>query len=207
MSRAGYFKPAAARSKLWPRLNAHDALIEFLEANRSIADPIERLGEDAVINAAARGLANVRERRVLEVFLRLAQRPALIGVIGALGAFERTEAIPVLIDALQDDASRATAESALKKLGPIGAPTLNGRRQVRDQANTKANRTDEGAVARSGFWWRCVCRASHGRICVRLCTIRTQRWRRSLANSALTARRRRKSAEMRPTLDRIACAG
>jgi hypothetical protein len=107
-------------------LGAHDVLIEFLQSDRTIADPVERLGEDAVINAAALALANVQEQRVFELLLRLARRPALTGVIGALGAFGKVEAIPVLIDALAEDASRLTAETALRKLGqPARAALLN----------------------------------------------------------------------------------
>lgn len=91
--------------------------MEFLRAERAISDPVERLGEDAVIGAAALALANVRDQQVFELLLMLARRPALTGVIGALGAFGRVEAIPALIDALGEDASRHTAESALRKLG------------------------------------------------------------------------------------------
>ena len=143
---SGLFQARCRAVEALAKLHAHDALIEFLEANRSIADPIERLGEDAVINAAARWLANVRERRVLEVLLRLAQRPALTGVIGALGAFERIEAIPVLIDALQDDASRATAESALKKLGrsarePLMAAAKSGTGERESESQRRGRRS------------------------------------------------------------------
>jgi hypothetical protein len=66
---------------------------EFLE---------RRLGRQAaciVLERAARALANVPTQRVFDLQLRLAQRPALTGVIGALGAFGKTEAIPALIDA------------------------------------------------------------------------------------------------------------
>jgi len=107
-------------------LGAHDVLIEFLETGRTIADPVERVGEDAVINAAALALANLREQHVFEMLLRLAQRPALTGVIGTLGAFGRVDAIPALIDALEEDASRPTAEAGLKKLGrPARAALLD----------------------------------------------------------------------------------
>jgi HEAT repeat protein len=99
------------------RLGANQVLIEFLEADGTISDPVERVGEDAVINAAALALADVRLEKVFELLLRLARRPALTGVIGALGAFGRVEAIPVLIDALGEDASRITAEVVLRKLG------------------------------------------------------------------------------------------
>jgi hypothetical protein len=92
-------------------------LIEFLETERSSADSIERLGEDAVINAAALALARAHDRHAFDLLLGLARRPALTGIIGALGAFQRVEAIPALIAALEEDGSRLTAESALKKLG------------------------------------------------------------------------------------------
>ncbi|MGB8631759.1 MAG: hypothetical protein WCD69_20670 [Xanthobacteraceae bacterium] len=105
-------------------LDAYDALIDFLKANRTIADPVERVGEDAVINAAALALANVREQRVFELLLRVAQRSSLTGVIGALGRLGRVEAIPVFIDALEEDASRHRAETALWKLGKKACPAL-----------------------------------------------------------------------------------
>jgi hypothetical protein len=114
---SGLFQPRCRAIEALAGLGANNVLLEFLQADRIIADPIERLGDDAVINAAALALANVREQRVFELLLRLAQRPALTGVIGALSAFRRTEAIPVLVGALEEDASRYTAETALWKLG------------------------------------------------------------------------------------------
>jgi hypothetical protein len=98
-------------------LGAHNVLIEFLEADRKIADPIERVGEDAVINAAASALANTREEHVFELLLRLAKRACLTGVIGGLSAYRKVEAVPGLLNALEEDASRPTAEAALKRLG------------------------------------------------------------------------------------------
>jgi hypothetical protein len=65
-----------------------------------------------------------RQRREFELLLRLAARPSLTGVIGALGAFERVEAVPVLTDALEDDAGRRTAETALTRLGRSAVPAL-----------------------------------------------------------------------------------
>jgi hypothetical protein len=122
--RSGLFEVRCRVVQALAALDAYDVLIEFLNADRTIADPVERVGEDAVINAAALALANVREQRVFELLLRLAQRSALTGVIGALGAFGRVEAIPVLIDALEEDASRHTAETALWKLGKKACPAL-----------------------------------------------------------------------------------
>lgn len=99
-------------------------LIDFLETERGSADAIERLGEDAVINAAALALARAHDRHAFDLLLGLARRPALTGIIGALGAFQRVEAIPALIAALEEDASRLTAESALKRLGRAARTAL-----------------------------------------------------------------------------------
>lgn len=99
-------------------------LIEYLSHERVASDPVERLGDDAVTNAAARALANLQEQQVFPLLMRLAGRPCLTGVIYALGAFRRAEAIPLLIDALEDDASRHTAEAALKRAGPAARQAL-----------------------------------------------------------------------------------
>lgn len=115
--RSGLYQARCRAVEALAALGAHEILIEFLEAERSIADPIERVGEDAVINAAALALANIREQHVFQLLLWLGKRPALTGVIRALSAFGREEAIPLLIDALQEDASRHTAEKGLRKLG------------------------------------------------------------------------------------------
>lgn len=115
--RSGLYEARCRAVEALGALGAHDVLIKFLEAERTIADPIERVGEDAVINAAALTLANVRDQHVFQLLLRLGHRACLTGVIGALGVFENIEAIPVLIDALEEDASRLTAEAALRKLG------------------------------------------------------------------------------------------
>jgi hypothetical protein len=105
-------------------LGAFDVLLEFLRANRIISDPVERVGEDAVINAAAQALSRRRDQDVLDVLLRLAKKPSLTGVIGALGTFRDVKTIQPLVNALEDDASRPTAEAALKRLGSVARPAL-----------------------------------------------------------------------------------
>jgi HEAT repeat protein len=122
--RSGLYQTRCRAVQALSALGAHDTLIEFLEHERPIGDPIERVGEDAVINAAALALARIRTRRVFELLLRLARRPALTGVIGALGNFESSEAIQALMNALEEDASRLTAESALRKLGVLARAAL-----------------------------------------------------------------------------------
>lgn len=106
------------------RVGAYDVLIEFLVNQREIEDPVERLGEDAVINAVARSLAHVRKERVFRLLLGLGRCSHLTGVISALGEFRRPESIPVLINALVDDGSRRTAESALGSFGSVAVPAL-----------------------------------------------------------------------------------
>jgi hypothetical protein len=74
-------------------IKAYDVLIEFLRAERQVTDPVEQVGEEAVINAAALALANLRGQGVFELLLRLGTRGSLPGVIGALGGFGRVAAI------------------------------------------------------------------------------------------------------------------
>jgi hypothetical protein len=99
------------------QLGAQNVLKEFLGAIRDLADPVERLGEDAVINAAARALAHSGDPGTFELLVRLACRPCLDGVIYALGTLRQAKAIPLLIEALSEDGSRLIAEAALKKMG------------------------------------------------------------------------------------------
>lgn len=110
-------------------LGAHDVLIDFLRSERPIADPVEQLGEDAVINATALVLAERRvrrDRRVFELLVRLARRPCLTGVIFALGTFRQAKAIPLLVEALSEGplASACVAGARTRTLGlrRAGAP-------------------------------------------------------------------------------------
>ena len=115
--RSGLYQVRCRAVEALAGLGASDVLIEFLEIDRIITNPVERVGEDAVINAAARALPNVRDPHVFARLLRLAHHTHLTGVIRALGTSGRAEAIPALIAALEDDASRPTAETALRTFG------------------------------------------------------------------------------------------
>jgi HEAT repeat protein len=105
-------------------LKAFDVIFEYLEDERQAVDPIERLGDDAVINYAAWALSRTREERAFALLLRLARRPALSGVIGALGTFGRVEAIPPLVEALEEDGSRTVAEFMLRRMGQAAREAL-----------------------------------------------------------------------------------
>jgi hypothetical protein len=114
---SGLFQIRCRAVEALAALRAYDVLVEFLNHHEPAADPVECLGDDAVINAVARGLKGLQDDRVFRLLLQVAQRPALTGVIDALGAYRRVEAIPDLIAALEDDASRGSAEAALVKMG------------------------------------------------------------------------------------------
>jgi hypothetical protein len=91
-------------------------LIEFLTTPQDALDPVERLGYDAVVNAAARAVAKYCEEPVFQLLLSLAGQRLLPGVVAVLGSLSRPEAIPYLIDALAEDECRPIAEAALEKL-------------------------------------------------------------------------------------------
>jgi hypothetical protein len=114
---SGLFDARCRAIEALATVGAYDVLIEFLSAPHTVSDPVESVGDDAVVNAAARAFVNRRDERVFPILLQLAERPCLTGVIAALGAFGRTEAIARLVDALAEDASRLTAEAALKTFG------------------------------------------------------------------------------------------
>jgi hypothetical protein len=114
---SGIYQPRCRAVEALATLGAHDVLIEFLKSPRDVVDPVNRTGEEAVINAAARALATRRVEEVFPLLMDLAKRQPLAGVINALGSFQRRESIPCLIRALSEDYSRRAAEAALLQLG------------------------------------------------------------------------------------------
>ncbi len=121
---SGLFQTRCLAVKALAALQAYDVLIEFLDAPCEVADPVERVGEDAVINSAARALAGLREPRIFKLLMRLVETRPLPGVIGVLGTFGRVEAIPCLIDALAEDENRPAAEAALRNFGSFACQAL-----------------------------------------------------------------------------------
>ena len=124
---SGLFQARCLAVRALSALGAQDVLVEFLTISpRAVAAPVERAGEEAVINAAARALAGVRDEATFQLLLRLAAQPSLAGVLETLGEFRRPEAIPYFIAALADDLGRGAAEVALRKLDAAALPALIG---------------------------------------------------------------------------------
>jgi HEAT repeat protein len=122
---SGLFETRRRAVEALASLGAHETLVEFLESSPDIPDPVERLGEDAVINAAARALGDLREPRVFRLLMSLVgRRGAWPGVVMALGGFRRAEAIPYLINALMEDESREQAEAALREVDTLAHDSL-----------------------------------------------------------------------------------
>ena len=121
---SGIFEVRCRAVEALAELGAYDVLVEFLSSPPKATDPVERVGNDAVINAAALALGQLRDERAFWLLMTLAKRRLMPGVIAALGAFRRLEAIPYLIGALAEDDSRFSAERALRKLGVAARPSL-----------------------------------------------------------------------------------
>jgi HEAT repeat protein len=121
---SGLYVPRRRAVEALAALRSFDTLGEFLQLDREIEDPVERLGEEVVISAAARLIARLREEWVFQLLLDLANRHSLSGVLAGLGAFKRLESIPRLIRALAEDDVRPTAEAVLRSLGRAARPQL-----------------------------------------------------------------------------------
>jgi hypothetical protein len=123
---SGLYQPRCDAVLALAGLGAEDVLLEFLDkAPRvDISDPVERTGEDAVVNAAARMLRHRRDDAVFAVLTRIAEHRRLAGVIEALGESGREEALPHLVDGLFSDFTRSAAEAAIRKAGDAARAPL-----------------------------------------------------------------------------------
>ncbi len=123
---SGLFQPRCQAVFALAALGAHHVLKEFLNTDRVIADPVERAGEDAVINAVARAVAKCCCEPVFRRLLHLASSRKLVGPIEAIGATRRPEVLPCLVTALEDDLARPVAEIALRNFGRDASTALTG---------------------------------------------------------------------------------
>ncbi|HZS50117.1 MAG TPA: hypothetical protein VFA54_04600 [Bryobacterales bacterium] len=105
-------------------LGAKDVLIEYLLREDKVSDPVVRLGEEAVENAAARALAEWQDVEAFLALSMVSERKLLAGVVDGLGRFGRMESIPYLQRALEDDLCREAAEAALRNMGAAARPSL-----------------------------------------------------------------------------------
>jgi hypothetical protein len=121
---SGIFQPRQWAVEALGALGAKDVLLEYLDRDEHIPDPVVLHGEDAVRNTAARLVARWKTDDVFELLQRLARRRILPGVITALGSFRRKEALSILERALEDDVARPAAEEALTAFGGDEIETL-----------------------------------------------------------------------------------
>jgi hypothetical protein len=121
---SGLFQARCRAVEALAALKAFSVLADFLRTRYELVDPVERLGEDVVVSAAARAIARLREPWVYELLVDLARRRPLQGVLCGLGSFFRIESAPVFIDALLEDELRLTAEAVLRGFGPKVRPHL-----------------------------------------------------------------------------------
>lgn len=137
---SGIFVARQRAVRALAELGAKDVLIEYLDLNLEISDPVAAYGEEAVQNSAVRALGAWRTGDVYEALQRILQRKHLVGAVEILGEFRRPEAAPQLIAALEDDFCRSAAEDALRKLG-----------EVPHSALIEAARTPEPSGAHEAF--------------------------------------------------------
>lgn len=121
---SGLFQTRCLAVKALAALKAFDVLADFLRAQHEALDPAERMGDEAVVNAAARALAGQSNPQIFDLLMELAETRPLPGVIAALGATGRPEAVPFLIEALAEDECRPDAEAALLGFGSLVHPLL-----------------------------------------------------------------------------------
>ena len=105
-------------------LRANDVLLEYLHSEPSISDPMVRMGEDVVRDAAIRELASSRTEGFRLELLELSRRRLTPALVEALGEFGRVEDAPVLDRALEDDVCRPAAEDSLRRIGAPAIPAL-----------------------------------------------------------------------------------
>ncbi len=121
---AGIFEPRTKAVQALAALNAFGVLKEFVMKWQPASDPVERLGDEAVLSAAARALATTGDEEAFVILFGVAREHPAPGVIEALGRCKRPESIPALIAALTDDCAGAAAEQGFRSMGQEAVPAL-----------------------------------------------------------------------------------
>lgn len=120
----GVFQPRQLTVETLAQLGAKGVLMEYLEQQPQIKDPVVRFGEDAVRSTAARELAQWLSDDVFDCLVRAGTDHLLPGIVEALGKFRRTDAMPYFLWALGDGICRSCAEEAICNLGAAARPFL-----------------------------------------------------------------------------------
>jgi hypothetical protein len=84
--RSGIYQPRRWAVDVLAALHAYGVLEDYLKRPRIATDPVERAGDEAVANAAARALSTVRKEWVFRLMLDLAEWYLTSGVVEALGS-------------------------------------------------------------------------------------------------------------------------
>lgn len=105
-------------------LAAYDVLLSYLRRPLKIRSAIVLKGEEAVQNSAARELSAHRSEEAYTVLLDCLRRRPLPGVVETIGRYGRIEPAPYLVDCLEDDICRASAQDALQALNDAVRPLL-----------------------------------------------------------------------------------
>jgi hypothetical protein len=121
---AGIFEPRRRAALALAALRAYDVLREFVATWEPAADPVQRMGDEVALGAAARMLGGAPDPKVFAVLFAAARRHPVPGLIEALAHYRCAEAIPIFAKALEDDLMRAAAEEALRRLGCDALPAL-----------------------------------------------------------------------------------
>jgi len=96
-------------------LGEKQILLQYLRDWKHPADPAVTMAEDAVRSAAAKELLRWPSQEVFDVLLTCVRDRASLGLVEAIGAFGRTEAVPVLFQVLQDDVCGNAAKEMLRR--------------------------------------------------------------------------------------------
>ncbi len=121
---SGLYRPRCLAAETLGCLGAREVLTEFLLRPRTVEDPVEQTGEEAVTNAAARALGRWKDDATFDLLLGIGRERTLSGVVAVLADFGRTEAIPAFSAALAEDFTRPAAEEGFRRLGPAARPEL-----------------------------------------------------------------------------------
>jgi HEAT repeat protein len=87
-------------------------------------DPVLRLSEEAVQNAAARELGRLGDRRALPRLLEAFRQHRLLGAAEALVRFQEPDALPLLVEGLEDAFKRDRLADAILAMGSLAIPSL-----------------------------------------------------------------------------------